>query len=116
MRITKLSIISLFAITLSFVNAKLDDNKVPRPGDDRLPNVPNVPNVHTFPVNNNNNNTVVDDKGNHKVFDDKPNTSTSTSTQTPTHTSTTKSTSINNSFKNSINALSLASVFAYFFI
>lgn len=99
MHFNKFSLITLFAIlSLSFVNAQVDDNLVPRPGDDRLPG-PGVP----VPTG------TVDDS--HTGLDDHGHNSTSTSTQLPTNTAVNSS---SNAFRNSMGVLSLASVFAFF--
>ena len=110
MQLTKFSLITLFAIlSVSFVNAQVDDNLVPRPGDDRLP----VPGVTTPPAPTG----TVDDSGHTHTgtVDDSGHThngtSTSTSTRGPTSTPVNSS---SNAFKNSMGALSLASVFAFF--
>jgi hypothetical protein len=109
MHLNKFSLITLFAIlSVSFVNAQVDDNLVPRPGDDRLP-VPGVPVVPVVPGPTG----TVDDSGNtHTGLDDHGHNSTSTSTRsTPTSTPINSS---SNAFKNNMDTLSLASVFAFF--
>jgi hypothetical protein len=91
MQLTKFSLITFFAIlSVSFVNAQIDDNIVPRPGDDRLP-VPGVP----VPTG------TVDDSGH----------TTNTTTRAPTSTPVNSS---NNAMKNGLGALSVASAFAFF--
>jgi hypothetical protein len=107
MHFNKFSLITLFAIlSVSFVNAQVDDNLVPRPGDDRLPG-PSVP-IVPGPTG------TVDDSGHtHTGLDDHGHNGTSTSTSTRGPTSTPVNSS-SNAFKNSMGALSLASVFAFF--
>jgi hypothetical protein len=107
MQLTKFSLITLFAIlSVSFVNAQVEDNVVPRPGDDRLP----VPGVPVTPTG------TVDDSGHgHTGLDDSGHHSTNTTTRSPTSTPT--STPINsssNAMKNGMSALGVASVFAFF--
>jgi hypothetical protein len=110
MHFNKFSLITLFAIlSVSFVNAQVDDNLVPRPGDDRLP-VPGVPVVPVVPGPTG----TVDDSGHtHTGLDDSGHTHNGTSTSTRGPTSTPVNSS-SNAFKNSMGALSLVSVFAFF--
>lgn len=97
MQFNKFSLITLLAlISVSFVNAQVDDNVVPRPGDDRLP-APGVP-----PPTG-----TVDDSG-HTGTDDHSHNSTTT--RVPTSTSV----PVNGAMNNGVGALGLASVFAFF--
>lgn len=102
MHLNKFSLITLFAIlSVSFVNAQVDDNLTPRPGDDRVvPVVPVVPGT-------------VDDSGHtHTGLDDSGHTHNGTSTSTRGPTSTPVNSS-NNAMKNGLGALSVASAFAF---
>ena len=104
MQLTKFSLITLFAIlSVSFVNAQVEDDVVPRPGDDRLP-VPGVP-----PQTG-----TVDDSGHtYNGVDDSGHTHNGTSTSTRAPTSTPVNSS-NNAMKNGLGALSVTSAFAFF--
>lgn len=101
MQFNKFSLITLLAlISVSFVSAQVDDNAIPRPGDDRLP-APPAPGVPP-PTG------TVDDSGHtHTGTDD--NGHNSTTTRGPTSTAV----PVNSAMKNGMGALSLASVFAF---
>lgn len=99
MQLNKFSLITLLAlISVSFVNAQVDDNGLPRPGDDRL-SAPVVPSPTGTVDDSGHTHTGVDDHGHN-----------STTTRLPTSTAV----PVNSAMKNGMGALGLASVFAFF--
>ena len=112
MHLNKFSLITLFAIlSVSFVNAQVDDNLTPRPGDDRV--VPVVPVVPGTVDDSGHTHTGLDDSGHtHTGLDDSGHTHNGTSTSTRGPTSTPVNSS-NNAMKNGLGALSVASAFAF---
>lgn len=102
MHLNKFSLITLLAlISVSFVNAQVDDNVVPRPGDDRVVQPPVQPPI--VPGQEPGDDNVVPRPG-----DDRGTNGTTTTRPSPTAVPT------NSAMKNGMGALGLASVFAFF--
>jgi hypothetical protein len=106
MQLTKFSLITLLAL-VGTVFCQVDDNGIPRPGDDRVPGVPPpvVP-PPVVPVVPSPTGTVDDHGHNHTGIDDRGHNSTTTQTSSPVP--------VNSGVKNSIGALGIISVFALF--